>query len=385
MVKIRINGKDENLAEGVSLSQLLQAKKIRKEVVTIEINGEIIEREKYDGTLLKEGDALEFVYYMGGGMSQVPSSKSQVQNFKINVSELIGNTPLIKLNRIVEPGMAEIYAKLEMFNPGGSVKDRICLSMLEDAEKKGRLKPGGTIVEPTAGNTGIGLALLAAARGYKAILVMPETMSLERIYILRSFGAEVVLTPGVEGIKGSIKKAEEIVAKNPGFFMPHQFENPANPESHRLTTGPEIWHATGGKVDAFVMAVGTGGTLTGVGEFLKGENPAIKIVAVEPAGSPVLSGGKPGPHKIQGIGAGFIPKTLNPKIIDQIIKVGDNEAFHAARLVAQKEGIFVGISSGANIFAALQVARELGEDKTVVTVFADTGERYFSMEQFFEG
>lgn len=370
MVKIKINGKDESFDDGINITRLLEQKKIRKEVVTIEYNNEVLERAKYDSTALKNGDVLEFVYYMGGGAQG-------------SVAELIGKTPLVKLNRIVPAGSASIFAKLEMLSPGGSLKDRICLSMIDAAEKQGWLKPGGTIVEPTAGNTGIGLALLAAARGYKAILVMPETMSLERIYILRSYGAEVILTPGVEGIKGSIKKAEEIVKKTPGAYMPQQFDNPANPEAHRQTTGPEIWEQTGGQVDAFVMAVGTGGTLTGTGEALKGKNPSIKIIAVEPAGSPVLSGGNPGPHKIQGIGAGFVPKVLNTKIIDQIVKVTDDEAFQLSRQVARDEGLFAGISAGANVFAALQVAKELGAGKVVVTIFPDTGERYFSMEQYF--
>ncbi|MGB9613271.1 MAG: cysteine synthase A, partial [Candidatus Margulisiibacteriota bacterium] len=303
---------------------------------------------------------------------------------KDNVSKLIGDTPIVRLKRVVEEGMAEVYAKLESFNPGSSVKDRICLSMIEDAEKKGLLKPGGTIVEPTSGNTGIGLAMIGAAQGYKVILTMPETMSLERIYILKSYGAEVVLTAGIEGMVGSIKKAEEI-AKKRNAFMPQQFENPANPEAHRKTTAVEIIEALGDKIDAFVAGVGTGGTITGVGEVLKKKNPLVKIVAVEPAASPVLSGGQPGPHKIQGIGAGFVPKVLNLKIIDEIVKVADSEAFHFARRLAKEEGIFVGISSGAAAFAALKIARELGKGKTVVTIFPDTGERYFSMEQFFEG
>ncbi|OGB90997.1 cysteine synthase A [candidate division WOR-1 bacterium RIFCSPHIGHO2_01_FULL_53_15] len=310
---------------------------------------------------------------MGGG-----------EEVKNNVSEIIENTPIVKLNRVVEGGMAEIYAKLEMFNPGGSVKDRICKAMILDAEQKGLLKPGGTIVEPTSGNTGIGLAMIGAVRGYKVILTMPETMSLERIYILKSFGAEVVLTSGMEGMADSIKKAEEIARKKKAF-MPHQFENPANPEVHRQTTGPEILEALGERIDAFVATVGTGGTITGVGEVLKAKNPAVKIVAVEPAGSPVLSGGKPGPHKIQGIGPGFVPKILNRGIIDEIIKVNDNEAFQMAKRLAKEEGLFVGISAGAAAFAALKVAKTLGGGKMIVTIFPDTGERYFSMEQYFEG
>ena len=299
------------------------------------------------------------------------------------VSELIGNTPIVKLSRITKKGIAEVYAKVEYFNPGGSVKDRICRAMIEDAEKKGLLKPGGTIVEPTSGNTGIGLSMIGAARGYKVILTMPETMSLERIYILKSYGAEVVLTPGNEGMKGSIRKAEEIEKKK-GAFMPQQFDNPVNPEVHRQTTAVEIIEALGDGIDAFVAGVGTGGTITGVGEILKKHNPNIKIVAVEPAGSAVLSGGQPGPHKIQGIGAGFVPKVLNQSIIDRIITVKDEEAFVCAKRLAEEEGLFVGISSGAAAFAALKIAEELGEGKKVVTVFPDTAERYFSVQQFFE-
>ena len=316
--------------------------------------------------------------YMSDGEAHI-NQKSRVYS---NVSELIGNTPMIKLTRVVEGGMAEIIAKLESFNPGGSVKDRICLSMINDAESRSLLKPGGTIVEPTSGNTGIGLAMIGAARGYTVVLTMPETMSQERIHILKSYGAEVVLTPGSEGMSGAIKKAEEIVADT-GAFMPQQFKNPANPEIHRKTTAVEILKSTGGRVDAFVAGVGTGGTITGVGEVLKSKNPSVKIVAVEPAASPVLSGGQPGPHKIQGIGAGFVPDVLNVKIIDEIVKVADIEAYQTARLLSRKEGILVGFSSGAACFAALKVARDLGEGKVVVTVFFDTGERYLSMEQFF--
>jgi len=316
--------------------------------------------------------------YMSDGEAHI-NQKSRVYS---NVSELIGNTPMIKLTRVVEVGMAEIIAKLESFNPGGSVKDRICLSMINDAESRSLLKPGGTIVEPTSGNTGIGLAMIGAARGYRVVLTMPETMSQERIHILKSYGAEVVLTPGSEGMSGAIKKAEEIVADT-GAFMPQQFKNPANPEIHRRTTAVEILKSTSGRVDAFVAGVGTGGTITGVGEVLKNKNPSVKIVAVEPAASPVLSGGQPGPHKIQGIGAGFVPDVLNVKIIDEIVKVADIEAYQTAGLLSRKEGMLVGFSSGAACFAALKVARDLGEGKVVVTLFPDTGERYLSMEQFF--
>ena len=296
-----------------------------------------------------------------------------------NITELIGRTPMIKLARIVEPGMAEILAKIEYFNPGGSIKDRICLAMIEDAEKKGSLKKGSAIIEPTSGNTGIGLAMIASVKGYRCILTMPETMSVERIQILQSYGAEVILTPGAEGMSGAVKMAEELSKKTAKSFMPQQFKNPANPEAHRRTTAKEIIEATGGKVDAFIAGVGTGGTITGVGEVLKKKNPKVRIVAVEPKKSPVLSGGSPGPHKIQGIGAGFVPDVLNKNIIDEIIQVADEDAFATASRLAKEEGLFVGISSGAAVWASLGVARSLGRGKTVVTILPDTGERYLSM------
>jgi cysteine synthase A len=300
-----------------------------------------------------------------------------------NILELIGFTPMVKLNKVIDKDMAEIYAKLESFNPGGSVKDRICLSMIEDAEKKGKLKPGATVVEPTSGNTGIGLAMVCAVKGYRCILTMPESMSLERVFILKSYGAEVVLTPAIEGMSGAIKKAEEIIKKTPSTFMPQQFDNSANPEIHRRTTAKEILAATDGKLEAFVAGVGTGGTITGVGEILKKKNHKIKIVAVEPSTSAVLSGEGAGPHKIQGIGAGFIPKVLNPTIIDEIVTVEDNQAFHVTKRLAREEGLFVGISAGAAALAALKVAKDLGRGKRVVVILPDTGERYFSMEQYF--
>ncbi len=307
--------------------------------------------------------------------------KTKVVN---NVLELIGNTPLVRLNKIGEDDMAEILVKLESFNPGGSVKDRICLSMIEDAEEKGLLKPGSIIVEPTSGNTGIGLAMVAAVKGYKCILIMPETMSVERRYILESYGAEIVLTSGIEGMKGALKKAEEMIKNTPNSFMPQQFRNPANPDIHRRTTAKEILAATEGELAAFVAGVGTGGTITGVGETLKKEIPSIKIIAVEPETSPVLSGGEPGPHKIQGIGAGFIPEVVNRKIIDEVITVSDDDAFHTAKRLAREEGLFVGISAGAAVFAAFKVAKELGKEKRISVILPDTGERYFSMEQYFE-
>ncbi|MBX3349176.1 MAG: cysteine synthase A [Nitrospira sp.] len=300
-----------------------------------------------------------------------------------DITALIGKTPLVRLNRLSKEGSATIYGKVEFFNPGGSVKDRICLNMLNEAERQGKLKPGGTIVEPTSGNTGIGLALVAAVRGYKLILVMPESMSMERASLLSSYGAQLVLTPAWEGMKGSIKEAESILAQNPSYFMPDQFSNPANPAMHKMTTAVEIWDALEGKIDAFVAAVGTGGTITGCGEFLKEKNPQVKVIAVEPATSPVLSGGDPGPHKIQGIGAGFVPKVLNRKILDRVVTVTDDEAYQTAKQLSKKEGLLVGISAGANVFAAQKIADELGPGKNVVTILCDTGERYISIEKYF--
>ncbi len=294
-----------------------------------------------------------------------------------SVAELIGKTPVVKLNRITDENSADIYVKLEFMNPGSSVKDRIALAMIEDSEKKGLLKKGDTIIEPTSGNTGIGLAMVAAAKGYKTILVMPETMSLERRNLLRAYGAELVLTPGPEGMGGAIRKAEELV-KEHGYFMPQQFQNPANPEIHRLTTGPEIVEQMGDQLDAFVAGIGTGGTITGAGAVLKEKYPNIKIYAVEPADSPVLSGGKPGPHKIQGIGAGFVPEILDTKIYDEIIQVKNEQAFEYARRAAREEGILAGISSGAAIYAAMQVAQKLGKGKKVLAIIPSNGERYLS-------
>jgi cysteine synthase A len=303
-----------------------------------------------------------------------------------NVTQLIGDTPLVRLNRIVPEGSAEIYVKLEYQNPGSSVKDRIAISMIDEAEKQGLIKPGvSTIVEPTSGNTGIGLAMVAAAKGYRAILVMPETMSLERRNLLRAYGAELVLTPGSEGMNGSVKKAEEIVKENADYFLPQQFKNQANVKVHRETTGPEIVEAINsydGKIDAFVSGIGTGGTISGAGEVLKQNFPNIKVYAVEPAASPLLSGGGPGPHKIQGIGANFIPEILNREVYDAVLTVENEEAFETARAVAKKEGLLVGISSGAAIFAALKVAKELGEGKRVVAVVPSNGERYLSTPLF---
>ncbi|MBJ7967434.1 cysteine synthase A [Bacillus cereus] len=294
-----------------------------------------------------------------------------------SVSELIGKTPIVKLNRIVESDSADIYLKLEFMNPGSSVKDRIALAMIEDAEKKGLLKEGDTIIEPTSGNTGIGLAMVAAAKGYNAILVMPETMSIERRNLLRAYGAELVLTPGPEGMGGAIRKATEL-AKEHGYFIPQQFQNQSNPQIHCLTTGPEIVEQMGDQLDAFIAGIGTGGTITGAGEVLKEAYEGIKIYAVEPADSPVLSGGKPGPHKIQGIGAGFVPETLDVEVYDEIIQVKTEQAFEYARRVAKEEGILVGISSGAVIYAATEVAKKLGKGKKVLVIIPSNGERYLS-------
>ena len=295
-----------------------------------------------------------------------------------SVIDLIGQTPIVKLNKLQNENSADIYLKLEYFNPGSSVKDRIALAMIEAAEKNGTLKPGDTIIEPTSGNTGIGLAMVAAAKGYKSILVMPETMSLERRNLLRAYGAELVLTPGPEGMKGAIAKATEL-SKEKGYFIPQQFENEANPEVHRNTTGPEIVEAFGDEgLDAFVAGIGTGGTITGAGEVLREKYPDIKIYAVEPADSPVLSGGTPGPHKIQGIGAGFVPSILNTDLYDEIIQVNTEESFDYARRAAKEEGILGGISSGGAIAAAIKVADKLGKGKKVLAIIPSNGERYLS-------
>lgn len=300
-----------------------------------------------------------------------------------DLTTLIGATPLVKLHRITSEKTADIYAKVEYYNPGGSIKDRICKSMIEDAEQTGMLRPGATIIEPTSGNTGIGLGLICAIKGYKLILVMPESMSMERASLLSSYGAQLVLTPAWEGMKGAIKEAELILEQNKDYFMPNQFSNPANPMAHKTTTAVEIWEAMEGRIDAFATGVGTGGTITGVGEFIKERNPDAKIYAIEPEGSAVLSGKDPGPHKIQGIGAGFIPKVLKKSIIDGVITVSDENAYKMAKTLAKKEGLMVGISSGASAWGALRLAEELGPGKNIVTVFPDTGERYISIEKYF--
>lgn len=303
------------------------------------------------------------------------------------ITDLIGGTPLLELKNYEKENnlSATILAKLEYFNPAGSVKDRIAKAMLDDAEERGVLKPGAVIIEPTSGNTGIGLASVAAARGYKIILTMPETMSVERRNLLKAYGAELVLTDGAKGMKGAIAKAEELAAETPGSFIPSQFTNQANPDIHKKTTGPEIWNDTDGKVDIFVAGVGTGGTLSGVGGYLKSKNPNVKIVAVEPAGSPVLSKGVAGPHKIQGIGAGFVPETLDTKIYDEIIAVENDDAFKTGRAIARKEGVLVGISSGAVVFAATELAkRPENKGKVIVALLPDTGDRYLSTPMFAE-
>ncbi len=294
-----------------------------------------------------------------------------------SILDLIGSTPVARLTRLPGKEDAEIWGKLESLNPGGSVKDRICRSMVEDAERRGLLKPGGTIVEPTSGNTGIGLALVAAVKGYRLILTMPDTMSEERRNLLVAYGARLILTPDTKGMGGAIRRAEELAAEHPDFFMPQQFTNPANPAAHRRTTAVELWSQLG-HVDAFVSGVGTGGTITGVGEVLRERNPSVRIYAVEPAASPVLSNGEPGYHKIQGIGAGFVPPVLNTRVYDEIIAVSDEDAVATTKRLAVEEGVFVGISSGANCFAAMQVARTLGKGHRVATMLCDSGERYLS-------
>ena len=302
-----------------------------------------------------------------------------------NILETIGQTPLVKLNKLTKGANATVLAKLEARNPGGSLKDRICQSMIDEAEKQGIIKPGATLIEPTSGNTGIGLAMVAAVKGYKLILTMPETMSIERRNLLKAYGAQLVLTPGPDGMGGAIKKAEELIANTPNSFMPQQFKNLANPKIHMETTGPEIWNDTDGKVDILVAGVGTGGTITGVAQYIKPLKPQFRAIAVEPAASPVLSGGQKGPHKIQGIGAGFKPDVLKMELVDEVFKVKDDDAMQTARQLAQKEGMLVGISSGAAAYAAIEIAKRAeNKGKLIVVILPDTGERYLSTPLFQE-
>lgn len=373
MITIVYNGEELNLEKEVTVSEFLKQKDIDEEVVSVELNDNVLKKDEYNTKIIKDGDVVNMLYFMGGGQDKIYN----------DITELICNTPMVRLNRIVPEDAAEVVVKLESFNPGGSVKDRIALNMIKKAEEEGKLKPGGTIVEPTSGNTGIGLAMVSAVKGYKLILVMPDTMSIERRSLLLSYGAELVLTPGIEGMKGAIKKTQEILDSNPDYIMLDQFKNPANPEIHELTTAKEILNDTNGVIDAFVAGVGTGGTISGVGKVLKKYNKDIKIIAVEPEASPVLSGGNPGPHKIQGIGAGFVPDTLSLDVLDEIIKVKDKDAFEMSMKLAKQEGILCGISSGANAFASIEVAKRLGKGKRVVTVLPDTGERYLSMHKYF--
>lgn len=304
-----------------------------------------------------------------------------------NITDLIGNTPLVELNNLTNKNevLANVYGKVEFFNPGGSIKDRIAKAMIEDAEKQGILKEGSVIIEPTSGNTGIGLAMVAASKGYRIIITMPSTMSIERRNLMKAYGAEVVLTDGAKGMKGAIEEAERLANDIPNSFMPKQFDNKINPEIHFKTTGPEIWNDTEGNIDIFVAGIGTGGTISGIGRYLKSKNPRVKIIAVEPSSSPVLSGGKPGSHKIQGIGAGFVPNTLDTSIYDEIIKVENEDALEMGRNIAKKQGVLVGISSGANVWASIEVAKRFeNKGKTIVTILPDTGERYLSTAMFSE-
>lgn len=372
--KIMFNGKEDDIGSEKTIGQFLRDKNIKPEIIALELNGSIVDKKNFESTGINKNDNIEVIFFMGGG---------QYSSAVENVLELIGNTPLVKLGRITGGTGADIYAKLEFYNPGGSVKDRIALAMVEDAEKQGLLSEGGTIIEPSSGNTGIGLALISALKGYTCIITMPEGMSLERIYILKSFGAEVKLSPANKGMAGAISMAEKLLQKTPGAYMPQQFKNAANPEYHYRITGPEIWSQMDGKIDFFVAGIGTGGTVSGAGKYLKEQNPAIKIIGVEPEASPVLTEGRSGAHRIQGIGAGFVPEVLDRSVLDEIITVNDTESFRLSKELSTTEGLFVGVSSGAAFIAAKQAAQDLGKGRRGVVVFPDTGERYFSIEQHF--
>lgn len=429
--RITINGHTEEIGENWNLHDYMIRRAIPPGAISMQLNGVVVKRDEFLTTDLRDGDTLEMVYFIEGGAphpgesarqadalrkqeaearkagaerdvnsSRVPQDDSAFdpalaatrtperkagQVVAESVLDLITNTPLVRLNRLAPHNTAQVYAKLEYFSPGGSVKDRVTLNMIEEAERGGVLQPGSVIVEPTSGNTGIGLAMICAVKGYRCIIVMPESMSLERIYVLKTYGAEVILTPAAEDMQGALNRAEEIARTTLNAFMPRQYSNPANPAMHRQTTAREIVEALGGgPVDAFVAGVGTGGTVSGVGEALKELFPNVKIVAVEPERSAVLSGGKPGQHRIQGIGAGFIPPNLNRAIIDEVIRVKDQEAFQMAKRLAREEGIFCGMTSGANCVAALHVAAQLSFGARVVTIFCDAGDRYFSTQQYFE-
>jgi cysteine synthase A len=389
-IQVNINGKAEEMNSGSTIHDYLVRTALPPGSITVQVNGSVISRSEYITTELCNNDNIEIVFFIeGGSRSEIENSKRKPETKSGQIAadsvlDLVGNTPIVRLNRIVPDNGATIFAKLDYYSPGGSIKDRITLNIIEDAERKGLLKPESVIVEPTSGNTGIGLAMVSAVKGYRCIIIMPESMSLERIYILKTYGAEVILTPAAEDMSGAVRKAEEIARTTPHSFLPLQYSNPANPDMHRRSTAQEIIKALSGPIDAFVAGVGTGGTITGTGEALKTCFPDIRIVAVEPARSAVLSGEKAGQHRIQGIGAGFIPENLNRDIIDEVIKITDEEAWENAQRLAREEGIFCGMTSGANCAAALRVAESMGSDKTIVTVFCDTGDRYFTTQQYFE-
>lgn len=377
-LQIYVNGKLEQFEKDITLSELLTQKKLRPEVLTVEINDDILKPEDYETKVLASGDRVEIIFFMGGG-----ASKKEGAEITESVLDLICNTPILHLHRLIPPNFSEVFAKLEMYSPGGSVKDRIAANMIAAAEKAGKINENTVIVEPTSGNTGIGISLVCAVKGIKCILVMPESMGEERVYILKGYGAEVILTPAREGMSGAISLAKGIISADKNAIILQQFENPSNPDMHYKTTGPEIYAALSGKIDAFVSGIGTGGTISGVAKYLKQRIPDVLIVGVEPAGSAVLSGDNPGPHRIQGLGAGFVPKTLDRKVVDEIVRVSDKKAFEMVQKLAKSEGVMAGISSGAALAASIEIAKRLGKNKNVVTVFPDTGERYFSLYRTF--